>query len=148
MGCPVSPQGEMVKDTQVLLLHRLVTKEEEPIATAAARVGMCETTARKYMRLGKLPSEIKQPHTWRMRKDPFADVWEEVMSFLQVNPGLVVKEFFGELQRRYPSKFQPEQLRTLQRRVKQWRSTDGPAREVFFAQEHEPETVPGRTLCA
>jgi hypothetical protein len=29
-------------------------------------------------------------------------------------------------------------LRTLQRRVKVWRATEGPAREVFFAQEHPP----------
>jgi len=29
-------------------------------------------------------------------------------------------------------------LRTLQRRVKSWRATEGPAKEVFFAQQHPP----------
>jgi hypothetical protein len=29
-------------------------------------------------------------------------------------------------------------LRTLQRRVKQWRARHGPDKEVFFAQEHQP----------
>ncbi len=130
--------SEMVKDAQVLLLRRLVLKKEEPIATAAAKAGMSETTARKYVRQGKLPSESKQPHTWRTRKDPFADVWEEVETFLQVNSCLEVKALFGELQRRHPGKFQAGQLRTLQRRVKQWRATQGPAKEVFFAQEYEP----------
>ena len=30
------------------------------------------------------------------------------------------------------------QIRTLQRRVKVWRATEGPAREVYFAQQHHP----------
>ena len=106
--------------------------------TAAAKAGMSEPTARKYLRLGKLPSETKKPQTWRTHKDPFADVWEEVRAVLKVNPGLEVKALLGELQRRYPGKFQPGQLRTLQRRVKQWRVTEGPPKEVFFAQEYEP----------
>jgi len=29
-------------------------------------------------------------------------------------------------------------LRTLQRRVRQWRALEGPEREVFFVQQHEP----------
>ena len=29
-------------------------------------------------------------------------------------------------------------MRTLQRRVKVWRATEGPAGEVFFAQQHPP----------
>ena len=100
--------------------------------TAAAKAGMGEPTARKYIRRGKLPSETKKPQTWRTRKDPFADVWEEVKTFLKVNPNLEVKALFGDLQRRYPGRFQPGQLRTLQRRVKQWRATECPAKEVFF----------------
>ena len=86
--------------------------------TAAAKAGMSEPTARKYIRLSKLPSETKKPQTWRTRQDPFADVWEQVKTFLKVNPSLEVKALFGELQRRHPGKFQPGQLRTLQRRVK------------------------------
>ncbi len=30
------------------------------------------------------------------------------------------------------------QLRTLQRRVKVWQATEGPVKEVFFAQRHHP----------
>ena len=30
------------------------------------------------------------------------------------------------------------QLRTLQRRIKIWRATEGPAKEIFFPQEHYP----------
>jgi hypothetical protein len=35
-------------------------------------------------------------------------------------------------------KYEDGQLRTLQRKVKYWRATEGPAREVFFSQEHYP----------
>ncbi len=35
-----------------------------------------------------------------------------------------------------PDRFSDGQLRTLQRRIKQWRATEGPAQEVYFAQEH------------
>lgn len=109
--------------------------------TAAAKAGMSEPTARKYLRLGKLPSETKKAQTWRTRKDPFADVWGELKMSLEGEPGLEVKALFEKLQRRYPDKFQPGQLRTLQRRVKQWRATDGPPKEVLFAPEYEPEDL-------
>lgn len=82
-------------------------------------------TACKYLRLGKLPSEIQKPHAWRTRMDPFANVWEEGKTFLEVNPNLDVKVLFGKLQRRYGGKFQPDQLRTLELRVKHWRVTEG-----------------------
>jgi hypothetical protein len=36
------------------------------------------------------------------------------------------------------SLLQEGQLRTLQRRMKNWRALEGPPREVFFAQEHDP----------
>ena len=37
-----------------------------------------------------------------------------------------------------PRQFQQGQLRTLQRRIKQWRATDGPPKEVYFDQVHHP----------
>jgi hypothetical protein len=99
---------------------------------------MDEKTARKYRRLGKLPSELKGEHTWRTRGDAFAEVWEELKERLERNPGLEAKSLFEDLQRRWPGRFADGQLRTLQRRVKAWRALEGPAREVFFAQVHTP----------
>jgi len=43
---------------------------------------------------------------------------------------------FEHLQRSQPGRYQDGQLRTLQCNVKQWRATEGPAREVFFRQSH------------
>ncbi|GAG29972.1 unnamed protein product, partial [marine sediment metagenome] len=75
--------------------------------------------------------------------DPFDEVWEEVRQELEASPGLQSKTLFEWLQRKYPGRYQDGQLRTLQRRVKGWRATAGPAKEVFFDQVHHP----GR-LCA
>jgi hypothetical protein len=113
-------------------------QSEKSLAAAAAKAGMDEKTARKYRRLGKLPSEVRVEHTWRTREDPFAEVWEEVKGKLENNPGLEAKTLFEDLQRRYPGRFADGQVRTLQRRVKTWRALEGPGKEVFFAQVHTP----------
>ena len=57
---------------------------------------------------------------------------------LELNPGLQAKTLFADLQRRFPSRFPDSQLRTLQRKVKAWRATEGPPKEVFFDQDHTP----------
>jgi len=38
----------------------------------------------------------------------------------------------------YPGNFQDSQIRTFQRKVKQWRAQKGPAKEVYFAQVYRP----------
>jgi hypothetical protein len=116
---------------------------ENSQALAAAKAGMDVKTARKYRRLGRLPSEVAVTHSWRTREDPFAEAWEEVRQELVVNPGLQANTLLAALQRKYPGRFQDGQMRTLQRRIKTWRALEGPAKEVFFSQMHEP----GR-LCA
>ncbi len=133
----------MVTDLHVRKLRYLdrqgVSKE-----MAAARAGIDPKTARKYRQLGRLPSEVRlMDRDWRTKPDPFATVWPQLEALLDVNPGLEAKTLFAELQRQFPGRFAAGQLRTLQRRVKQWRAVAGPAKEVFFGQVH----YPGR-LCA
>jgi len=127
----------MVTDQQVRKLMKL-KQTEKTQATAAAKAGMDEKTARKYLGCGRLPSEMMREHTWRTREDPFVDVWQKVREKLEANAGLEAKTLFEDLQRRYPGRFADGQLRTLQRRVRVWRATEGPAKEVFFAQKHVP----------
>lgn len=107
-------------------------------AAAAAKSGMDEKTARKYVRAGKLPSELKKRRTWRTREDPFEEIWGDVRKSLAVNPGLEAKTLFEDLQNRFPGKFLDGQLRTLQRRIKHWRALEGPSKEIYFPQEHHP----------
>jgi hypothetical protein len=73
---------------------------------------------------------------WRTRQDGFAEVWPTVREQIRTNPGLEAKTIFAALQRQYPERFSDGQLRTLQRRIKQWRASEGPAQEVYFVQEH------------
>ena len=127
----------MVQDRQVRKLHMLKTREET-LEAAASKSGMDEKTARKYLRSGKLPSQSKIPHTWKTRKDPFADVWEDVRELLGTTPGLEAKTIFEDLQRTHEGLFADGQLRTLQRKVKRWRALEGPGQETFFPQIHEP----------
>ena len=124
-------------DKQVMRLFAL-GKVETNLETAAAKAGMDAKTARKYRRLGRVPSELTPGSRWRTREDCFQEVWEEVQSLLEVNPGLEAKTIFEYLQRRYAGRFADGQLRTLQRRVRVWRATEGPVKEVFFAQRHHP----------
>lgn len=129
----------MVTDAQVRRLKRL-SKTEKTQELAADKAGMDVKTARKYLADGKLPSESKPERTWRTRPDPFEQIWAEIRNQIDTNPGLEAKTIFEALQRQHPGKYADGQLRTLQRHVKRWRATQGPGREVFFAQQH----VPGR----
>ena len=77
--------------------------------------------------------------SWRTRDDPLAKVWEaEVVPLLRVDAQLNAVTLLEELQRRYPGDYDEGVLRTLQRRMRQWRATHGAEREVYFAQEHPP----------
>ncbi len=128
----------MVKDEQVKRMLRLMKEKPElSFSCHAAQSGMSEPTARKYVRLGALPSTTRKAHTWRTREDLFAEVWPEMQTFLEANPGLEAKTLFDYLQRQYPGRFQDGQLRTLQRRLKRWRALEGPEREVYFLQQHK-----------
>ncbi len=129
----------MITDYQVRKLKKFLA-EGRSLEVSAARAGMDEKTARKYRDTDKLPSEIKAEtiREWRTRKDPFEDVWEIALPLLEVNKGLEAKTLFEYLQRQEPGRFSDGQLRTFQRRVKEWRALEGPAREVYLPQRHSP----------
>jgi len=107
---------------------------------AAAAAGMTVPTARKWAR-GSVPSQRKKARHWRTRVDPFAEVWDPVVvPLLERDPAgvLEAKTIIKELDRRFPERFTPGQVRTLQRRMRDWRALQGPDKEVFFEQVHPP----------
>jgi len=132
----------MVTDEQVRRLRKLSNTERNQ-EIAASKAGMNPTTARRYLGLERLPSELKKERHWRTREDPFGEVWDAVQRQVEESPRLEAKTLFEWLQREYPGRFSDGQIRTLQRRIKLWRATEGPAQEVYFGQKH----VPGQ-LCA
>lgn len=127
----------MVTDRQVRLLMGML-RDGKSLASAAAKAGMSEPTARKYARTGVMPSSTTRPRSWRTRVDPFAEVWPEVETWLRRDAGLEAKTIWAELNRRHGDRFGTGQLRTLQRRLRTWRAHRGPQREVFFPQVHRP----------
>lgn len=127
------------------------------IGLAAMRAGMDRKTARKYVRAGQLPLELRKPHLWRTREDPFAADWPALLGMLEEAPELEARTLFDHLLGLKPEAYTAGQLRTLQRRIRQWRAQQGPEREVFFPQAHRPgealqtdfthATVLGVTIC-
>ena len=88
----------------------------------------------------------KAERWWRTRQDPFEDVWPRVLVWLESEPDRTAKELLERLRTEDPSTFQSGQLRTLQRRVKEWRMTA--ARRLVFSEaipfeEGEPATATG-----
>jgi hypothetical protein len=109
---------------------------------AAAAAGMSVRTARRWER-GSLPSEAKPPRSWRTRPDPFEEVWEPELVPLLVRDTegvLQATTLLDWLEERRPGRFAAGQLRTLQRRLREWRALHGPEREVYF----EQVALPGR----
>lgn len=109
---------------------------------SALKVGIDLKTARKYLRLGKLPSELVEPRHWRTRSDPFKEVWPTLERMLENAPGLEAKTLLEWLVEQAheegDSAFHFGQLRTLQRRIRAWRAEKGPDKEVIFPQKILP----------
>ena len=111
------------------------------IGRSALRAEMDRKTASKYLKSGKLPSELCATRDWRTREDPFYEHWPWVEERLKHAPKLNAKTLFDELCRLHPGHYQEGQLRTLQRHVRTWRAEQGPEKEIFFPQEHRPGEV-------
>jgi transposase InsO family protein len=128
--------GKRITDHQVQKFkqHRNTLSQ----VAAAAKSGISERSARRIEGADALPSQ-RPERSWRTRDDPLAKVWEpEVVPLLRVDAQLNAVTLLEELQRRYPGDYDQGVLRTLQRRMRQWRATHGAEREVYFAQEHPP----------
>lgn len=117
--------GEKHFDVQGCGLPTRVSRDANDAEDAATASGT-ELTAllagqglrkRKYRR-----STTHTVRTWRTRADPFASIWDEVRQRLEVAPERTAKAVFLELQQECPGRYPDGQLRTLQRRVKEWRA--------------------------
>lgn len=70
------------------------------------------------------PTHRKAPpnaRDYRTRKDPFEGAWPQVLTWLEKEPDATAKTLFQRLQKEQQGKYSDGQLRTLQRRVRQWR---------------------------
>ena len=108
------------------------------IGQAAMKAGMDRKTARRYVGAGKLASQMKEPRSWRTRRDPFAVDWPAIAEQLAQTPGLEPRTVLELLEAQHPGRYNDGHLRTLQRRIRRWRAEHGPDREIWFSQAHRP----------
>jgi hypothetical protein len=73
---------------------------------------------RKYRRTGKSLG----PRTYRTHPDRFESVREELHEWFLAAPDRTAKSLLQELQAKYPGEYPDKALRTLQRRVSEWRA--------------------------
>ena len=127
----------MKKDSEVefyMKLRRNGLAQKE----AAGRAGLSQRTARKYEQAQALPSQLKPVRTHRTRTNPFEQDWPWVVEQLKRDSALQATTLFAILCEKYPDRYQPGQVRTLQRHITTWRALNGPNKEVIFQQVHQP----------
>lgn len=124
------------QQVKVYMSHRQAGRKQ---VAAAALAGISERTARRIEGLGGVAPAQQGPRVWRTRQDPFQTVWSsELVPQLECSPGLQALTLLESLQERHPGEYPDKLLRTLQRRVKDWRARFGPDKEVMFPQHHAP----------
>jgi hypothetical protein len=120
--------------------RRLMSEYEKTgkVIVSALKADVHPQTARKYIAAATPPEQLQKPHTWRTRPDPLEKIWPEVAAMLRDAPELEARALFEHFLARPESGLEECHLRTFFRRVRHWRATEGPEREVFFAQDRTP----------
>ena len=134
----------------VSLLHT-IREAQSALATInetdSASVPQSESLERFLSSLPELwrQGEIRPTHAPKKRKrrgvrtrpDPFEGVWCEILDWLQQQPDAKAGELLDRLMARYPNRYSRRQLRTLQRRVRQWRIVV--AKQLVYASAEQNE---------
>lgn len=134
--------GKWITSQQVEI-YMTARKAGYPQITSCAKAGISERSGRSIEK-GNKRSKTQKDKPWRTRKDPLFAVWEtELVPLLNTNPLLQPITLLEYLQATYKDEennaiYGDSLLRTMQRRVQHWKSTQGPAQEVMFRQQHEP----------
>jgi len=127
--------GKQITQQQVNLY---MNKRKEGLVQtkAAAQAAISDRTGRR-IEYGQLQPQKGKIRRGRTRQDPLAEAWEvNLLPKLEAEPLLSPMTLLEVLQKEYPGDYPDTILRTLQRRVKQWKALYGPEKEVMFLQEH------------
>jgi transposase InsO family protein len=105
--------------------------------TASACAAISERSGRRIEK-GERQSIPGERH-WRTREDPLEAIWEnELVPLLEKEPQLTGLTLWEYLEDEHAGQFPYRVLRTLQRRVKHWKATEGPGKTVIFRQSVPP----------
>ena len=138
-----------VKLDPVALLHAIREAQSALAAVTCPEIRPTPSGESLEQFLAKLPDlwrqdaahtsrerRVQPPRTWRTRPDPFEGVWCDVLSWLQEDPDAKAIALLNRLKSAYPDRFSDTHLRTLQRRVQQWRGIM--SKELVYAAAGEP----------
>lgn len=128
--------------------HQLVSLADDGAATLPAvqnsdlnRFLLGLSTAWRAGELRPTDRERKRSaHDWRTRKDPFETTWPTIFTWFEESPEQTALALLRRLQNEHPGVFHDNQLRTLQRRVSQWRTQN--AQQLVFG-VHNSVTAAG-----
>jgi len=128
--------GKWISDNQIRLYMQ--SQQDGNIQKiAAAQAGFSDRSARNLEQRSYQSAKGKK--RWKTRIDPFAAVWDSILvPLLAAEPQLEARTLLEHLQRLYVDKYPDKQLRTLQRKVKEWKVLFGPEKEIIFRQDHPP----------
>jgi hypothetical protein len=115
----------------IALLRNIRDVQQELAVGKAAEPGQLRSESAEFFlrqlrtvwQLGEVrPTHRKQTeHYWRTRADPFEIVQARIQEQLELTPDITPKELFRQLREEHPGHFSDGQIRTLRRRVKEWR---------------------------
>ena len=117
--------GKWITKQQVKI-YMQTRSEGQTQLVSSAKSGMSVRTGREIEQ-GKRTDPRTKERGWRTRPDPLSQVWDTVLApMMQSSPELQAITLLEYLQEHYPSQYGDSVLRTLQRRVKQWKHLHGP----------------------
>ena len=127
-------RGKPIKVEQIQVYMRARAKDMTQFQ-ASEIAGFSDRSGRRIESDRHQPGRGKPPGR---KPDPLALVWEQVLQpKLEADPRLKPRTLYEFLLEQYPQQYEGV-LRTLQRRVQEWKAAHGRAKEVMFAQEHPP----------
>ena len=114
-------------------LYMSKRKQGKSQETAAAQADISERSGRRIEKGERKP--ISGERHWRTREDPLEPVWnKKLLPLLIREPQLTGLTLWEFLEDEHAGQFPYSVLRTLQRRVKHWKATQGPDKVVIFRQ--------------
>lgn len=129
--------GKRITDQQKRLFMK-IRNQGDTQETAAAKAGFSIRSA-KRIENGDHRKQEKSIKKKGKSRNPFEGVWENnLIPLLEKNPTLQAVTLLNHLQDLYPGKYPDSVLRTLQRRVRNWKAVYGPEKEIIFRQNHPP----------
>lgn len=127
-----------------LLSGKRITQHQESLYMSKRQQGKSQETAaacaaisdRSGRRIEKGERDsIPGVRHWRTREDPLEAIWgNELVPLLEKEPQLTGLTLWEYLEDEHAGQFPYQLLRTLQRRVKHWKATQGPDKVVIFRQ--------------